>query len=464
MGAVTRTGRTLALLALPALALATVTFHRQWHWYMADVGRSAAQLTDSGYIVSGGLQVTSSTFGAVLARTNDLGETTSVRRILNLNRDGGYSCRLSDGGYAVLAESGGKILVRKYSPAGDSAWEYRSTWGGPISAFIPTFDGGCLVAGRIPDTAFDMGAIKLAADGREEWTRHYDEPLVTETWARGACQTRDSGYVLCGDANDYISTNMRLVRLTPGGDTVWTRLHHGPVGPMLTDVREMPDTGFLAVGYEFDTLHNRSALYMLRTDSRGDTVWTRHLAPGAAAQAAAMCATRDGGFAIVGTIDWTDSARVWLVKTNSNGDTSWTRILGGPGRETGSDIEQTADGGYIIAGTTDSAGGSLLLIKTDSLGGVQVGLAEGRLTPDASRPPLEVCPNPARGTVSINRSPFGNADARLTMHDVSGGLVYSSLVTRATSFRLDLGSMPAGVYLLRLDSDRGSATQKVVIE
>jgi hypothetical protein len=303
MAAATRAGKALMLLALPALA--TVTFHRQWHWYTRDVGRSAAQITDSGYVVSGWVQVSTSVFGAVLARTNYLGDTTAVQSILNLDRDGGFSCRLLDGGYAVLAESGAKILVRKYDPAGESAWDYRSSWGGPISAFIPTFDGGCLVAGRIPDTAYDMGVVKLAADGHQEWARYYDEPRMYESWARGASQTRDSGYVLCGDANDYVSVNMRLARLTPSGDTAWTRLYHGPVGPMLTDVREMPDSGFLAVGYEFDTLHSHVALYMLRVTSRGDTVWTRHLAPpGAASQAAAMCATRDGGFAIAGQIDW----------------------------------------------------------------------------------------------------------------------------------------------------------------
>jgi hypothetical protein len=127
-------------------------------------------------------------------------------------------------------------------------------------------------------------------------------------------------------------------------------------------------------------------------------------------------------------------------------------------------VEQTEDGGYLIAGTSDSAGGSLLLIKTDSLGGVQVGLAEGRLTPDASRPTLDAYPNPARGTVSISCSPFGDTEARLTMYDVSGGLVYSSFVILTSSFRLDLRSIPAGVYVLRLESDRGSATRKLVIE
>jgi hypothetical protein len=466
MVAASRVGRALVILALPTLVVAATTFHRQWRWHAQNVGRSVAQLADSGYIVSGGFQVSTKVFGVVLARTNYLGETISVRNLLDLDADGGFSCRLSSGGYAVMAESGGKIFARGYIPAGESAWDYRSTWGGPISTFIPTFDGGCLVAGRIPDTAYDMGVIKLAADGHEEWARHYREPLTDFSWARGASQTRDSGYILCGDANNYYSTNSRLARLRPNGDTVWTRLYHGPVGPMLTDVREMADSGFLAVGYEFDTLNSRNALYMMRTTSHGDTVWTHHLAPvGAASQAAAMCATRDGGFAIVGQIDWGDSTRVWLVKLDANADTVWTAAMVGAGHEVGTDVEQTEDGGYVIAGTTYSsqAPDSLLLIKTDSLGGVMAAVAEERL-PAREHAAFSIAPNPASGVARIEYSMPGSTKATLRVYDVFGRQVYSSLGLRASSFRLDLRSMPAGVYMLRLESDLGSATRKLVIE
>ena len=466
MVAASRASRTLIVLALPALALATTTFHRQWRWYTQNVGRSAAQLTDSEYIVSGGFQVSGNVFGVVLARTDSLGETTAVRSILHLDNGGGFSCRLADGGYALLAESAKKVLVRAYNSAGESTWAYRSTWGGPISAFIPTFDGGCLVAGRIPDTAHDMGVIKLAADGHEEWTRHYREPLTDFSWARGASQTRDSGYILCGDANNYYSTNVRLARLRPNGDSAWTRLYHGPVGPMLTDVREMQDSGFLAVGYEFDTLTSLNALYMLRTTSRGDTVWTRHLAPDrAASQASAMCATSDGGFAIVGVIDWGDSARAWLVKTDAQADTTWTAVLPGSGRESGADIEQTLDGGYVIAGASDSAGisDSLLLIKTDSVGHVEVGIAEEQTAP-GRRIGLTVRPNPASGVVKVEWSLPARSTASVSVYDITGKQVYSAFGLRTTSFLLGLRSLPSGVYVVSLESDCGRATRKLVID
>jgi hypothetical protein len=235
---------------------------------------------------------------------------------------------------------------------------------------------------------------------------------------------------------------------------------------MLTDVREMADSGFLAVGYESDTLHDRNALYMMRTTSNGDTVWTHHLAPaGAASQATAMCATRDGGFAIVGQIDWGDSAGAWLVKLDADADTVWTSVLPGSGREQAACVQQTADGGYVIAGTSDSAEftDSLLLIKTDSLGGVMTGVTEGR-PPARERVAFSVAPNPANGVACIRYSLPGNIEANLRMYDVFGRQVFSSFGFRTSPLRLDLRSVPAGVYLLRLDSDLGTATRKLVIE
>jgi hypothetical protein len=201
---------------------------------------------------------------------------------------------------------------------------------------------------------------------------------------------------------------------------------------------------------------------MMRTNSAGDTLWTRTIEPtGVDVQASAMSGTRDGGYMIAGSIDWGDSARAWLVKANSSGDTVWTRALGGPGREIGADVEQTSDGGYIVAGTSDSADGSVLLIRTDSLG--RVGIAEGG-PPMREPPAFSVLPNPASGVVRIRYTLPGNREANLRMYDVFGRQVYSSFGLRASSSQLDLRSTPAGVYLLRLESDLGSTTRKLVIE
>jgi hypothetical protein len=49
------------------------------------------------------------------------------------------------------------------------------------------------------------------------------------------------------------------------------------------------------------------------------------------------------------------------------------------------------------------------------------------------------------------------------MFDASGRLVHSAFGIRTSSFRLDLRSMPDGVYLLRLDSGGRFATAHLVV-
>ena len=453
----------LMLLALPALALATVTFERRWHWYNEDVGRSVALTPDGGYLVSGQTWAGSSQYGIVLARTDSFGDTTSVQHLSDVNNGSGYLCRLLGGDFVAAGiRNGGHVFARGFDASGDSSWSYDPSLRGLVYTLLATGDGGCLIAGR--DLMLDMGLIKLDSTGHEEWNHGYDEPLVQGSTAYGVAETRDSGFILCGDAVDYMGSYVRLVRTDSQGETLWTRLFSDPVGPSLQAVCETPDRGFLAVGSEFDTVQAQNAVYLMRTDSNGTVVWTRNVSPlGAGTEAMALRETRDSGYVIAGTIDWGDSARAWLVKLDASADTVWTSVLPGTGREQAEDIRQTADGGYVIAGTSDPPDDSILLVKTDSLGYITTGVAEG-IPAVHERIALSVEPNPASGVALVGYSPPRASRASLRLYDVTGSQVHSWLGLRTSAFRIDVRSIPAGVYLLRLESDCGSATRKLVIE
>ena len=463
MRVTSRVAAALLLLALPGLTLATVTFERRWHWYSEDVGRSVALTADGGYLVGGQTWVDSNQYGIVLARTDSLGDTTSVRQISGASNGSGYVCRLSGGDFVAAGlRNGAYVFARGFNSEGDSVWSYDPSVRGRVYAIIGTSDGGCLIAGR--DSMLDMGLIKLDSAGHEEWKHGYDDPRVQGSTAYDVAETHDSGFILCGDVTDYIESYVRLVRTNALGETLWTRLFSGPVGPALRAVCETPDRGFLAVGSEFDTLLSHSTVYLLRADSSGAITWTHSISlPDAGTQATALCTTRDGGYMIAGSIDWTDSARVWLVKLDADADTVWTSVVGGRGREQAVDVKQTADGGYVVAGTSDSPNDSILLVKTDSLGLVPYGVAEEKSV-FHERMVLSVEPNPASGIALVNYSLPEASGASLRLCDVTGRQVRSWVGLRTSGFRLDLRSMPAGVYLLGLESDRGSATRKLVIE
>ena len=460
-----RLGGLAMLLAFPVLALAAVTFERRWHWFRQDVGRSVALAADGGYLVSGETWVDSTEYGIVLARTDSLGDTISVHHRLGVAHGSGYVCALFGGDFVAAGiQNGAHFFAQGFDSSGDPLWSYDSPHRGLVYALIATSNGGCLIAGR--DSMQDMGLVRLDSAGNEEWFHAYDEPRVQGSYVNGAAEARDSGLILCGDVTDYIGSYVRMVRTSSAGDTLWTRLLSGPVGPSLQAVCETPDRGFLAVGDELDTLQGRNVVYLVHTDSTGATVWTRDVAPSdtnAGSEAKALCVTRDSGYAIAGTIDWGDSARAWLVKLNAGFDTVWTSVLPGKGREQASAVWQTPDGGYVLAGTSDSPSDSILLFKTDSLGHIEVGIAEERPTP-CKRIALSVEPNPTCGDVRVEWSMPAKSAANLDLYDALGRQVFSSSGLRISPFGIRTSSFPQGVYVLRLESAGGTATEKLVIE
>lgn len=65
----------------------------------------------------------------------------------------------------------------------------------------------------------------------------------------------------------------------------------------------------------------------------------------------------DGSYIIRGSYaDTLYSECLYLIKTDSAGDTIWTRVYGGSWTlaPTGRCVQETADGGFIITGFTES--------------------------------------------------------------------------------------------------------------
>lgn len=66
--------------------------------------------------------------------------------------------------------------------------------------------------------------------------------------------------------------------------------------------------------------------------------------------------TNDGGYIVCGVTNSFGAvyADIYLIKTDSVGDTLWTKIFGAFGDDVGISIRQTSDGGYILSGYTET--------------------------------------------------------------------------------------------------------------
>ena len=90
------------------------------------------------------------------------------------------------------------------------------------------------------------------------------------------------------------------------------------------------DSGFVIVGSTESYGHGNSDVYLLKTNQNGDTLWTKTYGGSDWDYGNNVQNTFDGGFIIAGqesSTDTTGIAHIYMIKTDSIGDTLWTEIL-----------------------------------------------------------------------------------------------------------------------------------------
>jgi hypothetical protein len=206
--------------------------------------------------------------------------------------------------------------------------------------------------------------LKIDDCGNEMWSKQY-----AGSEARFVQQTSDNGYIVVGEKEEDIW----LLKMDSNGDTVWTRRYGGETPDYGYCVRETPDSGYVVVGLkDTKTLYPpKGIVWLIKTDSNGDSLWTRAYGEQDGESVAySLCLTDDGGYAISGATKTADSRELWLIKTDSLGDSLWARsycstLYGGYC------VQQTFDGGYIVVGDAHDPTQDVLLLKVDALGDTQ---------------------------------------------------------------------------------------------
>jgi len=290
------------------------------------------------------------------------------------------ACQTSEGGAIVVGDTKSKtgydhdVFVAKVDARGNQIWERN--FGGPYCdygvAVTQTEDGGYLVAGGTESYGagiYDVYLIRLDDQGQQIWEKTYGGKGSDCGYAM--LQTQDGGIVVAGNTDSTGSgkTNVYLFQTDARGNLLWEQKYGGNNDSYGWSLQRTGDGGYLVAGETAVVGASGGGLksYLVKTDSRGNPIWDRIYGGEFFSTAYAVLQTGGKGALLVGKQEAAGGVHdLYILKTDSRGNTVGERALTDLGGSCAYAGQQTRDGGYIVAGERGSGFDStkqILLLK-----------------------------------------------------------------------------------------------------
>jgi len=302
------------------------------------------------------------------------------------NEQGYSGCALPDGGYAVLGstfsfgDGDHDIYLLRLNSFGDTLW--TRSYGGSSADYghdiQTTSDSGFIIVGLTRSFGSgngDVYLIKTDSSGNVTWSRTFGGGEFDEGWS--VRQASDGGFVVCGTTNSFGAgyADVYLLKTDASGNLQWSKTFGGSGGESGSAVRRTLDGGYILTGSTGSFGTGYSSIYVIRTDSDGDSLWIKTFGGLKADFGYSVETLPDGSFIFAGAsssfgLGYGDA---YLFKIDSDGFLLWEQAYGGSKDDRAYAVLPTSDGGYIMAGTTESFGSGKIdcyVVRTDPLGEV----------------------------------------------------------------------------------------------
>lgn len=358
-----------------------------------------------------------------------------------------------------------------------------------------TIDGGFIIAGYKNESFALNDACLLKTDdqGNIQWMKGFGGENYE--MGRSVQQTNDLGYILVGYTESFGAgaSDAYLIKTNTNGDTLWTKTYGGIGYDYGYFIRQTNDGGFIITGGTTSFGLGASDVYLIKTNASGDTLWTKTYGGTGTDFGNTVQQCTDGGYIISASTESFGAGQsdIYLIKTNSNGDTLWTKTYGGAYKETENFIQETKDRGFIILGSTMSFGNggdpnvflgypNIFLIKTDSIGTIDWSKIMGNADVDWGR---SIKQTNDRGYIiaGVHQDPFvsgfyesyliktdsvaniewaksyggsGNEEGNCVQQTVDGG--YILVGSTINSFQASYG-----IYLIKTDSSGNASCNEL---
>ena len=323
------------------------------------------QTADQGYVVAGGafwlFKVNSQ--GSVLwSKTYQLDdESYSYGQFYSM-------IQTSDGGFALTgsvdtADGGRDFWIVKTNSVGAAQWNHTynsgtyTDSGGYVNprediakSVIQTSDGGYALVGSASlfkastsSVVYSSWIVKTDGQGKQLWNKGYD--LLNMQDECIIIQTNDGGYAIAGNENN----DFCLFKISSTSQLQWSKIYGNSGYDNPCSLVQLEDGGYAVAGTWTNNTVARPTIGLVRTDSSGQTLWTKTYSAKENAttfstdQARAMIRTSDGSYAIVGNTQFGNEYHqdVFFVKTETLEQSPKITPLPTPGTPDPSNSTQT---------------------------------------------------------------------------------------------------------------------------
>jgi len=310
--------------------------------------------------------------------TNTFGEGEEYLMAVHNAPGGGF---IVGGNTSTYGAGDNDFWLIRLDPNGDTLWTRTYGTAGEEDLLdarvVPA--GGYIMAGDrrlYGSTNTDIWVVRTDANGDTLWTWTYGDPVEPE-WAGSVQPMANGGFAVAATVDTSGldgQSDIFIYLLDSNGTLVGQEFFGGAENDIAMAIRQTPDGGFIIAGWTLSFGWN-AQVYLVKTDYLGEMEWEKSYGGASGDEGRDAIVTADSGYVIVGATSsyGAGGADFYIIKTNSMGDTLWTRTVGGADYEYADGVIETTDGTLAVVGETESFGPgdmAMLVAAMDGSGNV----------------------------------------------------------------------------------------------
>ena len=359
----------------------------------------------------------------------------------------------------------------KLDSDGDSLWskKYFYDYGTLFRNFIISNDNHLTISCDInyPAYSWTMKLISIDTTGEILWESIVIENDTSYNYSTfGLLQLPDSSFFMNG-SYQYSDYNYKpfMARVSATGELLYTRVHELPWPEGSAMVNSIcPDGNGNVMNCAVFTPNPvaMNGIWMIKTNPNGDTLWTKTITlEGTSYGPMSVTLCSDGGYTVAGNYyaNFTPTSvesGAFIMRTDSLANPLWTRTYASDKNGFFYEIIEASDQGLAATGVASPSPGhqAFYLVKTDT-----AGLITSTWQPGAVADGLTVSPNPV---ADVCRVTLPHGCRQLNLLTLQGQTLLTINTTGKSTLELSTNWLPAGLYLLRAETNNFSLIEKLL--